>query len=170
MGIPAKDIQAIERRKRSGHEGKTLEKIILASQNGVRITQVPQASRTICKAGKAINVRVNSPCDFFGSFVGTGRLIVCDAKESSLARRLQTSEDHLPEHQRMSLIVYGQAGAVAGLIVMHPSMVSGLHWISWVDWRQLLERRPSILYTDMHHAGTVAGVVDWSLVLAAADA
>jgi|GEM_PF-4410288 len=133
--------------------GKALERIVL-TYPGVPITQVPQAARVIRKGGQAFTLRQRGPCDFFGCI--NGRMLVFDAKESGLAHRLQTSDCHLPAHQRSELIRYGREGAIAGLLVMRTTDGA----LFWCDYRLLVMPGPSIAYEAMS-ALSRGGPVNW---------
>lgn len=152
-------------------KGKGLESLALASQFGVTLTQVPRAVRFLKRGhgGAPRAVSVPAPVDFFGAHLTSGgRLLVFDCKESREKYRLDTSEDHLPSHQRAELHRHGSAGAVAGLLVEH---VPGLA-LYWCPWPLLYPPRPSIPYAEMTALGSSQLVITaqrWAHVVVATD-
>lgn len=144
--------------RRTGHEGKGLELLILASQTDVLLTKIPRGSRTI-PGGKSVSIP--SSVDFFGIHKPSGRMICFDAKQSKNPNRLETSTCKLAEHQRLEILRYGEAGAIAGLLCER----SAASELFWCDWRQLQTRRPSIPWDEMTLMGSSRQSVQWIIVV-----
>jgi penicillin-binding protein-related factor A (putative recombinase) len=143
-----------KKRRAAGTSGKTLEAMILASQrNDVILHQVKLEAKHI-GGGKIVGVK--SACDFFGCVVGSGRMIVVDAKETANEHRFATNEKTLKSHQRKQLVDSGRAGAIAGLIVLvRPTGI-----ICWCDWKMLEKPKKSILIEEMMPMRHI----DWKMI------
>lgn len=155
-GLPSKP-----KRQSAINKGKPLESLIMASQGEVLLTKVPQAARRI--GGDRI-VTTRSSCDFFGIHVPTKRMIIFDAKMSDNPNRLQTSADHLPDHQRQELIRYGESGAIAGLLCWRTDDDT----LYWCRWQVSVKPQPSIPWEFMCCIGSPKFAIRWDRLLDAA--
>lgn len=138
------------------NRGRGLEQLVLNSQSRatVLLTQVPQAAKRI-GGGKVVTVR--SSCDFFGIYAPTRQLIVFDCKTCALPHRLDTREAHLPEHQRLEILRYGEAGAIAGILAERSPYTE----LFWVPWQLLTTREPSIPWAAMVPIGSAKFAIQW---------
>jgi hypothetical protein len=158
-------VSAIERPaapkpRRARSTGKVLEALILNSRSGygVELEHVPNGVQFI-GGGKTIPKK--SPVDFGGSVVGTGRAVWLDAKECHKAGSFDASDDKLKRHQVDLLIRQGRAGAIAGLLI-RCSTTERLHWL---DWRLLVDRRPTYPWGELPDVGDAKAYrVDWAAV------
>jgi penicillin-binding protein-related factor A (putative recombinase) len=145
--------------------GKTLERLIESEQKlpnvPVVLTFVRQEARRIpdrARGGVKL-IAMKGPCDAFGTVRATGRSIVFDMKECKAVRSFDAKLDHLPHHQVGELIRHGRAGAIAGLLVL-----STRHgWLYWLDWKKLVQRKPTYPWDELEYAGTMHGV-NWPAV------
>jgi hypothetical protein len=101
-----------------------------------------------------------------GTFVGSGRSLIIDAKEGSETHRLVLNDTHLADHQRQALIDHGRAGAVAGVLALNTQTQR----LYWCDWRLLLTEQStrSLRWLDLVDIGPASMTVDWARVLRAA--
>lgn len=99
-------------KRRTGREGRSLESLIVQSQTTVLLTKIPLSARRL---GHGKIIPIAGPVDFFGCFRADGRIIVFDAKQTKNLHRLPTGKKQLHEHQRLEIVRYGEAGAVAGV-------------------------------------------------------
>jgi hypothetical protein len=147
-------------KQRTGHEGRNLESLILASQGGVLLTKIPFSAKRL--PGGHI-VACCGPCDFFGIHIPSGRMLVFDGKQSKNPHRLPTGEKEFREHQRLELIRYHDAGAISGLLC--ESTATGR--LYWCSARRFLTRAPSIPWEDMIDIGPATHTVEWGRIVEA---
>ena len=148
-------------KQRTGHEGRNLESLILASQGGgVLLTKIPFSAKRL--PGGHI-VACCGPVDFFGIHIASGRMLVFDAKQSKNPHRLPTGAKEFREHQRLELIRYSDAGAISGLLC--ESTATGR--LYWCSARRFLTRAPSILWEDMIDIGPSSHAVEWEKIVVA---
>ena len=144
--------------RRTGHEGRGLESLILSSQTTVRLTKIPLSARRL--AGGEL-MACSGPVDFMGGYVPGGQLLIFDAKQTKNPHRLPTGKKELREHQRLEICRYGEAGFIAGLLCE----CTATGTLYWCDWRQIATRRASVPWSDMTDIGTSKKAVLWQLIV-----
>jgi len=154
-----------EHEPRPQKRGKRLERMCAAPSPLVLLVRVEQGIRRFRKGGDWQQQSVKSPPDFYGCVIGTGRLVVFDAKETAHARHLDARPKIVKTHQKRQIVRAGRAGAVAGLLCLRTTD-DALFWCPW----PLLENETvtEIPWSAMRACGTVRRGIDWRLVLAAA--
>lgn len=142
--------------------GKSFETLILCSPGAV-LTRVRGEARRV-RDGRVI--QVPGPVDFVGYHPPTGRMLVFDAKQSAEKHRLDTSESHLSEEQRLQVVAYGRAGAAAGLLVE----ATWRRTFFWLRWEAIATRPASVAWEDARMAmvGPSNRPVNWAAVVWAA--
>ena len=153
-----------------GH-GNSLEKLILlsaqCSRGLVELTKLPQSGGKFIRANHMIRQPID--CDFHGC-TNTGRAIFIDAKSSENRKRLDLSEDHLPQHQRQFLCNTGRMGALAGLIA--EARHETLRMVFWVPWSIFSGEAASVAWDDerLTVMGVYGEVLDWQAIMPAVEA
>lgn len=148
-------------RIRRKNSGSAIEALVLASQNGVRLTKVPTASKRIFRGGHQLVIQIPGPCDFYGCFTANGRAIVIDAKSTDCITRIRLDESHFAEHQRQQLLIYGESNAISGLLCECTTTRA----MYWCGWRSLGTRVPSIAWVNMLAIGSSAVAINWQKIL-----
>lgn len=141
--------------------GTHLEQLVLTSQGAVTLTKIPNGIKYLRGGDK---VPVKGPVDFMGCYTGSGIALVLDAKEGGGAS-LNTSTDHVAEHQRLALLRFWDAGAVSGLLCLSTRTDT----LYWLPAPKLHPRRPSVPWGEMVEIGSAKYAIDWRRV-ASADA
>lgn len=146
-----------------GKPGATLERLVMSDQGfsgcPVVLTQVSQSARRIGPKPTDV-VPIKGPCDFFGTVKRTGRAIVFDAKHCNRKSSFDANGKKVLPHQVRELIRHGEAGAIAGLLVMD--------WqgrLYWVGWQKLISRPASYRWDSLMRAGFYTAGVDWQKLL-----
>lgn len=124
---------------------------------------IPRVGGRMIGNGKFIRTTVC--CDFAGTIKGTGRMLVCDFKQTNEQYRYPTGNPtKLQPHQRSELMNHGAQGAVAGLLI-EASKRRRNYWCGW-NWLT----RTSVPFDLMIDLGPSNVVADLSVVLTPAPA
>lgn len=145
---------ALPSRWSHANRGRALESLVETSQTTVLLSKVPHGVKHI-GGGKTVAIR-GLP-DYFGIYVPTRRLIVFDCKMSAEANHLPTNDRVFPEHQRQAIWMYGEAGAIAGILAMATDDDS----LWWCNWHLLVTRKPSIPWASMVPVGSAKFAIRW---------
>lgn len=153
---------AAKRKSRQGgdglaNRGKSLQDWIDLSnrRHGVYLERIPSGAKWI---GPSKFINVPSPCDYIG--VMGGKCLAFDAKQCKLKTNFPVgNRDHFPLHQRRMLVNFGEAGAVAGLMVEHVDAGRLL----WMPWQLILLDEASMKWEDPRWLaiGPSNELIDW---------
>ena len=142
------------------NRGRGLESLVETSQTTVRLSKVPHGVRHI-GGGKTVAIR-GLP-DYFGIYVPTRRLIVFDCKMSAEPHHLPTNDRVFPEHQRQTLWMYADAGAISGILAMRTAAEE----LYWVPFPMLVTHKPSIPWASMVPIGSAKFAIRWERIASA---